>query len=485
MEPNNFERTVRQKMEELKIPPSEFVWTNIEKEIGKRKKNKRNLIAFILFSILLLWGGYRILILPKKDLKPNPSLQITAKNEPIHALVKDSSSHNGVGSGTQKIKKVDLSASSRSSAVSQKWFSKNIKVQGITPPGDSGFAPSSVMGDRQRNAGNPVAVAKGYTTIPQTDSRAQKTNAEVMPDSAGPGRSNPSQNIQNFSRDTMTIIPKANGADTANTLAANDTSNQQKQKRADKTFRDSSIAKKSARSVKKYHWIPGITFSAGSSQLINGPKGRPAYLSSSGGNPAGNTGNNPGYTYPPSGFKAAIAFNAGLVLEKNISPKARISFGFTYSFLSLVNKVGNRIDSFNSTQNLFSGYYSAGNNSHSFSNNFQFLEVPVSAEFQLNHGKKLSLAWNAGINLSDLIGSNALQFDYNSSIYYHDNRLFNKLQLGLHTGFSATVFSLGKYPFTFGPSFYYGLTNLSDRGLYDHGHFSLLELKAAIVLRKK
>ncbi|HEU5363878.1 MAG TPA: hypothetical protein VFU62_00010 [Hanamia sp.] len=40
MEQNNFEKNMQQKMDELKIAPSESVWTNVEKWIGKRIKTE-------------------------------------------------------------------------------------------------------------------------------------------------------------------------------------------------------------------------------------------------------------------------------------------------------------------------------------------------------------------------------------------------------------------------------------------------------------
>src|SRR6185312_823591 len=58
MEQNNFEKNVQHKLDELKIPPSDSVWTNIEKRIGKKDKDSK--LVFILFFLILflLTGGY-------------------------------------------------------------------------------------------------------------------------------------------------------------------------------------------------------------------------------------------------------------------------------------------------------------------------------------------------------------------------------------------------------------------------------------------
>jgi adenylate kinase family enzyme len=50
MEQNNFEKNVQQKMDELKIAPSESVWTNVEKRIAKKDKDKK--VIFILFFLI-------------------------------------------------------------------------------------------------------------------------------------------------------------------------------------------------------------------------------------------------------------------------------------------------------------------------------------------------------------------------------------------------------------------------------------------------
>src|SRR6185437_4524399 len=59
MEQNNFEKKIQQKLEELKIPPSDAVWENVEKSINKRKDRKKILIFFLLF-ISLASGAYYI-----------------------------------------------------------------------------------------------------------------------------------------------------------------------------------------------------------------------------------------------------------------------------------------------------------------------------------------------------------------------------------------------------------------------------------------
>ena len=52
MAENEFERKVNGLMDDFKIAPSETVWTNVEKEIGQ--KRRRRAFAWMIFCCLLL-----------------------------------------------------------------------------------------------------------------------------------------------------------------------------------------------------------------------------------------------------------------------------------------------------------------------------------------------------------------------------------------------------------------------------------------------
>lgn len=487
MERNNFEKNVKQKMDELKIPPSDLVWANLEKKISRKEKNRKWILFFFLFFLILSAGYWFISPLKNDSNRKSEHTTLNQNSKPINS--KDSSSYNLAVTGEiQKINPVDKLNHSNSAMVPQKEFTKIKKNYSKTTNNrDSYFHRSLIKPEKKITENSQVAKAQTSKKIHQDFSKDEPASVETTRNSPTSNALNQSKNIQPGKNDTVEEKNKPIKAISENTSSENYTTNEEKQNRTAETIKDSSSYKKSGRTDNKNHWLPGFTLSAGTSQFSNGStKGSAAYLSSPGNSAGGYTGNYPGYTYyPPSAFKPSIAFSAGFFIEKNVSRKSKISFGFIYKYFSVSNKVGNRIDSSNSSQNLSSNFYSARNSIHSHINNFQFLEVPVSLKFKLNKSPKLPLEWNAGINISELINSNALQFDYGSSVYYHHNDLFKKFQFGLHTGFSATLFTSGKRPFTFGPSFYYSLTNLSGKGLYENRHFGFVEINAAILLRKK
>ena len=254
--------------------------------------------------------------------------------------------------------------------------------------------------------------------------------------------------------------------------------------------KNTSPEKKDAAKKPEKHWHFGVTISAGSSFIGSNilERNSPSMdLSSGFPQPGNSNGGGSSYYYFPSPIKNSTAFMAGILATKNLSEKTKISVGISYKYYSFTNMVGKKIDSALTPSQYFSlnNLYSSTNSSHLYRNNFHYLEVPVSINIQINRNKKLPLFWNAGIDFSELISSNALQFKSNPGVYFNDNSIFNKTQFGLHTGLSLTLFSRQKMPFTFGPYLYYSATSLSDKGLYGGKHFSFIGIQTEILFQKK
>lgn len=492
MEQNNFEKNVQQKMDELKIPPSDLVWANVEKKIGKKEKGKRGIILFFIFFLLLLLGGYWFMKQGKNDSKSNQSLENVFKKDSKSTNNNDSSSHPLVTNEPSKTGSTNkLISKSNLTSLAKESFPKKKRIHSKPTNNDDSSSDQNLTNiPVEKSFNNELTKAKTVKpqqeTISENKIKAdqQNTNPDVEVATNQPG--NPEFNKDEVVKEptkkiTPMIAQKNTGSDSAITKVA------AQNKVASTSINDSSSKEKSLTANKKHPWIPGITLSGGTSWINKSSSSVNNLAYSTSGSGAGSSQGSSGGTYysAPSSFKSSVAFVAKFFLEKNISSKNKISIGFSYKYFSIVNKVGSKIDSFNSMQYASVNVFSSTNNIHSFRNNFHFVEVPVSIKFQLNKNKNLPISWNAGINISELVSSNALQFDSNSHIYYPDNNLFNKLQFGFHTGFSVTVFATRKYPLTFGPSFYYGLTKLSDKGLYNNQHFNFIGINAGILFRKK
>ena len=204
----------------------------------------------------------------------------------------------------------------------------------------------------------------------------------------------------------------------------------------------------------RHPWTFGLTLSSGTSWTGNVPSVSYNNLYSS-------TGSNTGGTYyaaTPDPFSSSFSYSAGIFVERSLSPKATLSFGLSYLYFSLQNKVRN---------------------------DFHFVELPVSFRYRVNPNSKLPISFDAGITAGELAGSNALQYNYSNFTWYHDNNLFNKFRVNVQTGISLTLFNKGQYPVSLGPSFSYGLTPLARKGLYAGKKVGILGIRAGILLRKK
>ena len=238
-------------------------------------------------------------------------------------------------------------------------------------------------------------------------------------------------------------------------------------------------AAKKIQTTIKYPWNWGFTFSPGLSG-IRGVKGitdvilgnQDKSLSYASPSSSGTSGNIISYTSSP--IRSSIAFITGLTTEKKISRKIIFTTGLNYKLFSTTNMVGT--DSsiyFRSTG--FAGTH------HNF---FHYIDLPVGLKFQIGNSIKMPFYFNTGFSISQLISSNALQYNNTTHLYYHDNSLFNKTQFGFAAGFDVGLLSKQKQLLLIGPYFNYSISKISSQG-YNKHHFTFIGLRAQFIFKKK
>lgn len=486
MEQNNFENEVRRKMDELKIPPSDSVWINVEKRITKKKKDKR--IAFILFFLiaLLLSGGYWLLNSGKIDRQQNRQITNTIKKENPSATRKPDSASSPLinSSGTITLNRASPNVVLKMEEenpinLNDNSIEKKVKLK----EKNNSYATDDVNNDR---ASASLQNKPGKVKVAEIK-KENNWNGQN-------GEGGHQQDIREIQSGIAQVKIDSSNID-SNEIVQNKINNnlfgKDEEKKTVATI--DPAAKKIIKKLKKNKWATGFTFSAGTSMLGKNPfrinnRSSSSYLDYNNGTSSDpNSGNgipsNPGSgNFVPSALNNSVAFMGGIFIEKNISSKDKILLGISYKYFSLLNKVGNRIDS--SPQLYFASANNPVNGAHNYRNNFHYLEIPVTVKLKLGNSKSFPLYWDAGINISQLIACNALQFQSAPGLYYNDNTLFNKTQFGLSTGISATLFSKQKIPFTIGPYFLYDISSVADKGLYGKKHFSFIGIKAEILLRK-
>ena len=234
MEQNNFEKNVRQKLEELKIPPSDSVWANVEKRLGKKEKDKKFILLFLLSIILLLSASYWLW----NSSKNNPS-----QNYQMIQFKKDSKTINNNDSSFAKpeiapgLLNIDSASVSGRKAQSFKTNSQNeIRTKQTNFSDDFTSKPNQDFSKRGNNEYSQIALNK---LIQKT------TNVETE-------NQNESQNITgNFQNQIKTdsFLIQLESEKTIEKLIAKNTSPE----------------KKDAAKKPEKHWHFGVTISAGSS----------------------------------------------------------------------------------------------------------------------------------------------------------------------------------------------------------------------------
>ena len=126
MQKNEFEKQVQQKMEELKLHPSDSVWLNIEAHISRKKRRR---LAWVFFPILFmcLCGGYWLMH-PVTKLKSNRQNKLTEdiikKNSPAEMQ-------------TSRQSEKDIAALNQTKKISNKSFVKRSEKKSLLKQDDN------------------------------------------------------------------------------------------------------------------------------------------------------------------------------------------------------------------------------------------------------------------------------------------------------------------------------------------------------------
>jgi hypothetical protein len=430
---NEFEKQVRQKMDELQIHPSETVWENVKVQITKPERKRWTIILLFVIAGIFL-GGYW-LWQPDYKHKSISQLKNTGKNnqtiienkkmnEDNHVKVTKPNPNYNRGSKLISSSIVTYNRSSKKPLAKFNEDEKNEIVDAKTEiinDTHSEIEPVFTESDK-----NEIANANGK----QDSLTSQPLTAEIKPKDETPGLSPTKHTI----------------------------------------------------SLKQSHkWKLGVSVSAGVSGVadnflgVGEDKSLADAYSSSPGTGGVNTGSNG--TAIPSKLQRAGGFIAGDFAEKYISKTKKFSVGINYKNYSTTNRVGEKNDTTN--------YFRLNNSGNKYHNSFNFIELPVSLKFQLWNGKKVPLFLHSGFVVSQLINSNSLQYNLTSQSYSNNNSLLNKTQIGFTTGLSASLFSKQKTTLLIGPDFYFGATSLARSGLYTKKHFSYIGLRSEIIFGKK
>lgn len=507
MQDHEFEKQVHQKMEEIKILPSDAVWKEVERRLHPKSKSRR----WLWFPFLLIALGIGSLLM----YRGNPASQDKPLQSESEYFLKKSSAVKPVNDNTERKEKVNSETTNQDKQVTVEIAAlrpakpernlsgkKNMELEEISP---TIFPVSeSKLNSHVYEAGKP-----DMKSLLQNDSmyeRTQKEVVEILPVSSQ--RSNKSESLPSGLSAHITddssyniIIKKEPVSAPVHPSTAPAYPINTSMALGHPRFAVNAPAKKQQKSSK---WEWGLTLHGGQSGITNGNFTRlfvservadvnnfsfqgnsfPNFASS--GNPFPNSSANT----PPSALKPGFGFTAGVFVKKQLTRRTSISAGLQYTRFSTSHKVGKRITDTliilrNSTsdQKTIEEHFRLGN-TDSYINKYHFIGLPVLFETRLTGNRFVPVYWDIGFSFSRLVSSNALHFNGNSRIYYNDNSLFNRNQFSFLTGLPVRILSGDKFSLKAGPLFQYGISKMIDKERSGSKHILFTGLKADITLFK-
>lgn len=187
----------------------------------------------------------------------------------------------------------------------------------------------------------------------------------------------------------------------------------------------------------------------------------------------------------PSYISPGISFSVGASARRELSKRLSVSAGLNYSQFNTRSRVGDRVNSSQVVNNGVSGYLYVQSyylldpvQNTEYKNKYHFIELPVMLHTRIGSGNKIPIYWNAGLILSRLISSTSLHFDGTTGVYYKNDRLLNQTQVGAGTGFSFVLFNATSHPLWIGPSVRSNISTILKKEVSASKHFVSLGLNA-------
>lgn len=217
-------------------------------------------------------------------------------------------------------------------------------------------------------------------------------------------------------------------------------------------------------------------------------------------------------TKKASPIQPDLSFSAGVFVQRALSRRFKLSLGLEYSYMSVNTQIGHKIiaptviNTGSSSAKIVPEYYkspgygsasadaslqgSAANYqatyfSQKYRYRFQYIEIPLMANWQINKGRRLPpVAFEGGVSISHLLSVHALNYEGVKGIYYEDNTQFNKTQFNFVAGLNVGLLQKSKHPIWVGPNLRYALNGLVKKDISTKQYLWSTGISVKILLGK-
>jgi hypothetical protein len=442
---NDLEKQVREKMEELRFQPTEPVWQNIHQQI-QQKKDRRRLLLWIPVLLLLVAAGWFAMTetandqdAPQGQSAAVPSNTVQQSNKQVE---KDPSQNQS--STTQETTTTDKEPVVNETISQQQSTTIAAKTMRRTR---SQFTSAKNPFDYRSTVNVKVTPGKIASTTAYNEQNPSVVNTEInaptpKKDEVIPAPANPDSNA------------------VVQTPASTETAVSEK--------------KISKSSTQASAWNFAVHAGAGTSGLMRGLDvfGTREFADLASG-PSPNPAPVTIYTQP-SNMRNALSLSAGFIAEKQLSDRFYFSTGISYQQYRNTRAVGNYYtqDSVTTSGTTVRQFYSNSIPANTdYTSKSHFISLPLQLGWKIN--RSIPLYLEAGLQIQQLLGTNALIYDRGIHIYYKDKNAITSTQFVTSAGLYYSLFSGSKHTLQLGPNFMYSISSFStedpSKNLYSLG----------------
>jgi len=497
MPENEFEKQVKELMEQFHISPSAPVWEKIKKRITEKKR--RIWPVFFLLTSVLIVSSYFFYT----DVK-HSNQNIKTAQQPINKATSKQNANNNIkqeenkNSEEQTTKSiVEKSNKNNSLAIEQHKKNETISIH----------QPASAK-NNLHDLSNKTAKDNSFINKQPTESNSNKISTQAQSNPSiiiSNTENNPQKTLDSAANKTSVINtqPVQQNIVSANVQPGNDSlqvvTNNNINK-TDTTTINKEVAvnhqtqnKKALNKKLNNKWLFGITGMYGSSNITdkitninigaNKSLSQVDYL-----NTPGTPSNNSIHLKNP--YSTNNAYNFGVIVQRKISKKSAISTGLNFVHLSSKNTTAISVDSVLIAVVANYQSYSAGSNFYrvgtakTYTNNFNFIEIPVTFQSNIFKIKNFSLQYDAGFSVMRLLSSKSLIYNSKNNSFFFNDDLLRRTQFQINAGLNFQLHT-NAGNFLLGPKLEYSLSTYLKTNNYDKLHFINYGIRASWLFNKK
>lgn len=464
MQENEFEKQIKETVEDLRVLPSESVWENIKKHLIKRKR--RVLPFFLLFATIALGGGFLVYSFEGKNHsqvnKSNITNTNSSSNQPI---LKDKQKEN--------IQQKQLATQEQ---ILNQTLPKN-KINTSTSQTVSIIKPPSKEEIVYSNSNRKIKITENEMSNNNSGNSLADANSNattINPTLAQ--TNNDQQKLNTFSNTNSDTLSKSSNDSTV-----------QKVNPTNQAFTMSHKKSTTSKNNKEGKWKFGITAMYGMSDVSSFANFKSEKSSS---NYNLNSAVSQGIASPllvERPFNSSEAYKFGIAVQRKLFKHSVLNTGINYTHISAKSVIATSTTSSlvlvpAAYQNNFTlNYYQLGTE-EIFKSDYNFIEVPLTFQSNIFRIKTFSLAYNVGPSIRKLIASKPLIYNDNNGTFSKDENLLKHTQVQLLAGLAFQLQLKNKSVLSLSPQFEYSLSKYAQNNNF---HYFDYGLQATWLLGKK